>query len=167
MYVVHSFCSATDMNNFFVDRVITITGSPENTSKAEALVSEKMRKCFEQDAQNYNVSVKGSPLHLLDRNIFVKSHLHKFGCFSMLCQHLKWERERDRQSLLHNIHIKRARLSVLWFLTELLFNLFRHRWVCLVECPPCLIWCHRITSKEDHLTLHIKWWAHLLLVLYM
>lgn len=89
MYVVHSFCSATDMNNFFVDRVITITGSPENTSKAEALVSEKMRKCFEQDAQNYNVSVKGSPLHLLDRNIFVKSHLHKFGCFSMLCQHLK------------------------------------------------------------------------------
>lgn len=49
------------MNNFFVDRVITITGSPENTSKAEALVSEKMRKCFEQDAQNYNVSVEDSP----------------------------------------------------------------------------------------------------------
>lgn len=64
MYVVHSFSSATDMNNFFVDRVITITGSPENTSKAEALVSEKMRKCFEQDAQNYNVSVKGSPPYI-------------------------------------------------------------------------------------------------------
>ncbi|XP_052682204.1 insulin-like growth factor 2 mRNA-binding protein 2 isoform X2 [Crassostrea angulata] len=49
--------SATDMNNFFVDRMITITGSPENTSKAEALVSEKMRKCFEQDAQNYNTQM--------------------------------------------------------------------------------------------------------------
>ncbi|XP_061186092.1 insulin-like growth factor 2 mRNA-binding protein 2 isoform X2 [Saccostrea echinata] len=49
--------SATDMNNFFVDRVITITGSPENASKAEALVSEKMRKCFEQDAQNYNTQM--------------------------------------------------------------------------------------------------------------
>lgn len=52
------FCSATDMNNFFVDRVITITGTPETTSKAEALVSEKMRKCFEQDAQNYNVRLR-------------------------------------------------------------------------------------------------------------
>nr|XP_022305782.1 insulin-like growth factor 2 mRNA-binding protein 2 isoform X1 [Crassostrea virginica] len=49
--------SATDMNNFFVDRVITITGTPETTSKAEALVSEKMRKCFEQDAQNYNTQM--------------------------------------------------------------------------------------------------------------
>ncbi|XP_048754622.2 insulin-like growth factor 2 mRNA-binding protein 2 isoform X2 [Ostrea edulis] len=49
--------SATDMNNFFVDRVITITGSPDNASKAEALVSEKMRKCFEQDTQNYNTQM--------------------------------------------------------------------------------------------------------------
>ena len=48
--------SATDMSNFYVDRVITITGSVEACSKAEALLSEKMRKCLEQDAQSYNVS---------------------------------------------------------------------------------------------------------------
>lgn len=46
--------SATD--NFYIERVITVTGTPENASKAEALVSEKMRKCCEQDFQNYNVS---------------------------------------------------------------------------------------------------------------
>ena len=44
------------MGNFYVDRVITITGSVEACSKAEALLSEKMRKCLEQDAQSYNVS---------------------------------------------------------------------------------------------------------------
>lgn len=46
--------SATDMSNFYVDRVITITGSVDACSKAEALLSEKMRKCLEQDAQSYN-----------------------------------------------------------------------------------------------------------------
>ena len=39
--------------NYYVDRVITITGPPENAAKAEALLSEKMRKCFERDMQNY------------------------------------------------------------------------------------------------------------------
>lgn len=46
--------SATDMSNFYVDRVITITGSVDGCSKAEALLSEKMRKCLDQDAQSYN-----------------------------------------------------------------------------------------------------------------
>ncbi|KAL3831327.1 hypothetical protein ACJMK2_023093 [Sinanodonta woodiana] len=46
--------STTDASNFFVDRVITITGSLDNATKAETLVSEKMRKCYEQDMQNYN-----------------------------------------------------------------------------------------------------------------
>ena len=50
------FGSATDMSNFYVDRVITITGSVDGCSKAEALLSEKMRKCLDQDAQSYNVS---------------------------------------------------------------------------------------------------------------
>ena len=39
--------------NYYVDRVITITGPAENAAKAEALLSEKMRKCFERDMQNY------------------------------------------------------------------------------------------------------------------
>lgn len=47
MYVVYLFCSVIDMNNFFVDRVIIIIGSFENTFKVEVLVLEKMRKCFE------------------------------------------------------------------------------------------------------------------------
>nr|AYA72644.1 insulin-like growth factor 2 mRNA binding protein 1 [Pinctada fucata] len=46
--------SVSDMNNYYVDRVITVSGSPDNCAKGEALVTEKMRKCFEQDAQNYN-----------------------------------------------------------------------------------------------------------------
>ncbi|XP_063421479.1 insulin-like growth factor 2 mRNA-binding protein 2 isoform X3 [Mytilus trossulus] len=46
--------SATDMSNFYIDRVITITGTVDACSKAEALLSEKMRKCLDQDAQSYN-----------------------------------------------------------------------------------------------------------------
>ena len=48
-----SYSSAADAMNYFVDRVITITGPVENASKAESLISDKMRKCFERDMQNY------------------------------------------------------------------------------------------------------------------
>ncbi|XP_041366923.1 insulin-like growth factor 2 mRNA-binding protein 2 isoform X2 [Gigantopelta aegis] len=51
---VLSASNLPDMNNYYVDRIITITGSPEQASKAEELISEKMRACINQDAQlNY------------------------------------------------------------------------------------------------------------------
>ena len=52
---------SADAVNYFIDRVITITGPVENASKAEGLISEKMRKCFERDTQNY-VSIDSSVL---------------------------------------------------------------------------------------------------------
>ncbi|XP_067650630.1 insulin-like growth factor 2 mRNA-binding protein 2 isoform X2 [Haliotis asinina] len=50
---VLSASSLTDMNNYFIDRVVTVTGNSEQTAKAEELISEKMRNCMNQDAQNY------------------------------------------------------------------------------------------------------------------
>ncbi|XP_050388524.2 insulin-like growth factor 2 mRNA-binding protein 2 isoform X2 [Patella vulgata] len=45
----------SDMNTYYVDRVITISGgSLDAACKAEEMLSEKMRQCYEQDAQNYN-----------------------------------------------------------------------------------------------------------------
>ncbi|XP_076466149.1 insulin-like growth factor 2 mRNA-binding protein 2 [Babylonia areolata] len=41
------------MNDYYVDRVITVTGSLENTFRAEEMISEKMRQCLEQDANTY------------------------------------------------------------------------------------------------------------------
>ncbi|XP_021368484.1 insulin-like growth factor 2 mRNA-binding protein 2 isoform X1 [Mizuhopecten yessoensis] len=42
-----------DANNMYVDRVVTVTGSVENASQAESLLSDKMRKCFDQDQHGY------------------------------------------------------------------------------------------------------------------
>nr|KAG5693519.1 hypothetical protein BaRGS_006221 [Batillaria attramentaria] len=42
-----------DMNSYYVDRVITVTGNLDDAIRAEEMLSEKMRQCFEQDANMY------------------------------------------------------------------------------------------------------------------
>ena len=44
-----------DMSSYYVDRVITVTGNLDDAIKAEEMLSEKMRQCFEQDANMYQV----------------------------------------------------------------------------------------------------------------
>ena len=44
-----------DMSSYYVDRVITVTGTLDDAVKAEEMLSEKMRQCFEQDANMYQV----------------------------------------------------------------------------------------------------------------
>lgn len=43
-----------ESGNNYMDRIITITGSTENCSKAEEKISEKMRQCFEQDLGSFH-----------------------------------------------------------------------------------------------------------------
>lgn len=50
--------SMTDMNSYYVDRVITVTGNLDDAIKAEEMLSEKMRQCFEQDSNMYQVCKK-------------------------------------------------------------------------------------------------------------
>lgn len=45
----------SDMNSYYMDRVITVTGNLDDAIKAEEMLSEKMRQCFEQDANMYQV----------------------------------------------------------------------------------------------------------------
>ncbi|XP_025093573.1 insulin-like growth factor 2 mRNA-binding protein 2 [Pomacea canaliculata] len=45
--------SMSDMNSYYMDRVITVTGNLDDAIKAEEMLSEKMRQCFEQDANMY------------------------------------------------------------------------------------------------------------------
>ncbi|KAK7478968.1 hypothetical protein BaRGS_00029835 [Batillaria attramentaria] len=45
--------SMNDMNSYYVDRVITVTGNLDDAIRAEEMLSEKMRQCFEQDANMY------------------------------------------------------------------------------------------------------------------
>lgn len=45
--------SMNDMNSYYVDRVITVTGNLDDAIKAEEMISEKMRQCYEQDANMY------------------------------------------------------------------------------------------------------------------
>lgn len=45
--------SMNEMNSYYVDRVITVTGTLDDAIKAEEMISEKMRQCYEQDANAY------------------------------------------------------------------------------------------------------------------
>lgn len=47
--------SAQD-GTYYADRVVTITGPLDNCEKALELIFDKMRKCAEQDQQNFPVS---------------------------------------------------------------------------------------------------------------
>lgn len=57
--VVSSFEAApypsnmSDMNSYYVDRVITVTGKLEDSIKAEEMISEKMKQCYDQDIHSY------------------------------------------------------------------------------------------------------------------
>ena len=45
------------LNDYYVDRVITITGNLDDAIKAEEMLSEKMRTCYEQDTNVYQYQV--------------------------------------------------------------------------------------------------------------
>lgn len=49
-------CSINDINSFNLERIITVKGSIENMSKAEALISAKLRQSYENDLQAMAVS---------------------------------------------------------------------------------------------------------------
>lgn len=55
--IVKSFFSINDINSFNYERIITVKGSIENMSKAEAQISAKLRQSFENDLQSMAVSV--------------------------------------------------------------------------------------------------------------
>jgi len=48
--------SINDINSFNYERIITVKGSIENMSKAEAQISAKLRQSFENDLQSMAVS---------------------------------------------------------------------------------------------------------------
>lgn len=48
--------SINDINSFNLERIITVKGSIENMSKAEALISAKLRQSYENDLQAMAVS---------------------------------------------------------------------------------------------------------------
>jgi insulin-like growth factor 2 mRNA-binding protein 1 len=52
--------SINDINSFNHERIITVKGSIENMSKAEALISNKLRQSFENDLQAMAVSLARS-----------------------------------------------------------------------------------------------------------
>lgn len=55
--VIYDYCySINDINSFNLERIITVKGSIENMSKAEALISAKLRQSYENDLQAMAVS---------------------------------------------------------------------------------------------------------------
>ena len=49
----------SDVNNYYADRIISVTGNLDGMAKAEELLSEKMRTCMDQDANVFQVGVHG------------------------------------------------------------------------------------------------------------
>ena len=49
--------SINDINNFNLERVITVKGSIDNMSKAESMISNKLRQSYENDLQAMAVSI--------------------------------------------------------------------------------------------------------------
>jgi hypothetical protein len=55
--VMYEYCySINDINSFNLERIITVKGSIENMSKAESLISAKLRQSYENDLQAMAVS---------------------------------------------------------------------------------------------------------------
>lgn len=48
--------SINDINSFNLERIITVKGSIENMSKAEGMISAKLRQSYENDLQAMAVS---------------------------------------------------------------------------------------------------------------
>lgn len=55
--------SINDINSFNLERIITVKGSIENMSKAEAMISNKLRQSYENDLQAMAVSLLFSPYY--------------------------------------------------------------------------------------------------------
>lgn len=49
--------SINDINNFNLERIITVKGSIDNMSKAESMISNKLRQSYENDLQAMAVSI--------------------------------------------------------------------------------------------------------------
>ena len=49
--------SINDINNFNLERIITVKGSIDNMSKAESMISSKLRQSYENDLQAMAVSI--------------------------------------------------------------------------------------------------------------
>ncbi|XP_064613636.1 insulin-like growth factor 2 mRNA-binding protein 2 isoform X2 [Liolophura sinensis] len=60
--------SSNEPHNWYIDRVITVTGPVENSAKAEAMISERMRKFFHENENQQNQMQMFSgfpPLHMM------------------------------------------------------------------------------------------------------
>lgn len=57
--------SINDINSFNYERIITVKGSIENMSKAEAQISAKLRQSFENDLQSMAVNIHIKIIHLI------------------------------------------------------------------------------------------------------
>lgn len=62
--------SINDINSFNYERIITVKGSIENMSKAEAQISAKLRQSFENDLQSMAVSDLINYLFINTRKIY-------------------------------------------------------------------------------------------------
>lgn len=51
-----AYRSVQEAPAIYPDRVVTIRGTVDNMSAAEAVISSKLRECHERDVQNPNVS---------------------------------------------------------------------------------------------------------------
>lgn len=49
--------SINDINSFNLERIITVKGTIENMSKAESMISSKLRQSYENDLQAMAVSL--------------------------------------------------------------------------------------------------------------
>ena len=79
------FCfSINDINSFNLERIITVKGSIENMSKAEAMISAKLRQSYENDLQAMAVSFFTENNFLIFRK---NKKADSFGCrlMSILC----------------------------------------------------------------------------------
>lgn len=50
--------SINDINSFNLERIITVKGTIENMSKAESMISSKLRQSYENDLQAMAVSLR-------------------------------------------------------------------------------------------------------------
>ena len=55
--IINNFCinSFQETPSIFPDRVIAVRGTVEHMSAAEAIISSKLRECFEKDQKNLPV----------------------------------------------------------------------------------------------------------------
>lgn len=70
--------SINDINSFNLERIITVKGIIDNMSKAESMISSKLRQSYENDLQAMAVS-------------FIAYYSHSFICKSIKIYMLKYK----------------------------------------------------------------------------